>query len=160
MTNPKLEFYTKLLAFFHRKNFSEKLAQVLAEIAKSYCAEITLEGVSLENLKLWHRQYKDESLAGDPGIEKFQEASSCAFADLAPQIKTEAARAILREWILRDDLHVHVRRSKSFGDGFASFTVVTDSEETLREFFKDQSSFNGNVIFSETDSQEGEADEV
>ncbi len=158
--NPKLAFYSLLLEFILSQRFDAALARSLEQAAITHRDQITMPDVTFESLKLWHKQYKSQNLPGDPGIEKYEEASSYAFADLAPQVKTEAARSLLRHWALSDNLYIHIRRSKSYGDGFESLTIVTDSGDTLRELLKNPDSFSGYVTFSEaSEVPETERDE-
>ncbi len=149
--NPKLAFYRLLFDFFQVEKFDKTVARALAAAAVTHADKITMPEITFENLKLWHSQYQDQGIPGDPGVEKFENACGFAFADLASQMRNEAVRELLREWISGDDLYVHVRRSKSLGGGFASFTIIVDHEEAFREFMKDPEGFRGYVKWSETD---------
>jgi len=123
--NPILEFYSKLLYLMKKEElFDYDLAEELVNLSES--KHVSIE-ISVDSLKDSHEKLMlddDESYLGD------EMAESC-FADLAPQMRNRAARDLFESWneftLNFDNMFIHVRKAKEFGDGFAAVTIVTNN---------------------------------
>lgn len=154
-TNPKFDFYSKLFLVMRSELFLRAEARSLVELSNDR-PEITLPDVTLENLELWHEQYKIEN--EDDGIAIMETMTEYCFADLAAQMRNEPVRDMFLNWKtwsgVPDDVFIHVRKSTDLGDSFATLTVVTDDIAAFRKFCKDPENFyySGEVHFSESES--------
>ncbi len=162
-TNPKFDFYSKLLTLIQSKGFRHSLAQEVLSIYQANQDEIGLTDVTLDNLELWHGQMHDyRGGKEDDGITKMEEIAISCFEDLATQMRNRSIRLLHMDWKaqagISGDLFVRFRKTKRLGEGFVTITVVADDESGLKEFLKDPDEFVGEVHFSESSATDSAVD--
>ena len=154
-TNPKFDFYSKLLLVMRSELFLRMEALSLVEMVNNH-PEVTFTEVTLENLEEWHEWYKMEN--DDRGIAIMEDMTEHCFSDLAAQMRNEPVRDLFTEWKrwagIPNDLFIHVRKSKDLGDGFATINVVTDNIKAFRKYCEDpdEVTYAGEVHFSQSDA--------
>lgn len=139
-TNPKFDFYSTLFRLMRSESFLRAEAKRLVLMANDY-PEITMPGVTLENLEEWYEKY---SITGSEKEEFaiMETITDYCFADLAAQMRNESVQQLFLDWKsgsgIPDDLFVHVRKSTDLGNGISSATIVVDDMTAFRRFYNNQ----------------------
>lgn len=143
MKNPVYDFYNLLREMVVIGTYGpagNQVARYEAEMAvkiyETYRNQISLPGVTVESLMLWHEQiYLGEKL----GDRQLRVITSHLFSDLSSQMRNSRVRHLftwmvnsITEGLGTKTVFACVRKEKSLGDGITAFTIVTNDHMWLR----------------------------